>query len=511
MAQNALLKRSTARRKDKSESLEKKIMGVPARIMRPRLIMIGTVTALVLFGLIMIYSASSVKALSLTGDSAFYVKRQLICLVLGLGLMAFTSYVDYHTLRNCLFILWLITVGMLLAVWLMGSDANGATRWVEIGPVRLQPSEFAKATIVLAAANLASEFYGGGNIDPGSFMLQIVVYIAAPMLLIFMQPDNGTVIIIMVMLFAILYNSGFPRDLLIKMAFAVFIVGLIVILTIPYARQRVFNVFDTSSDYYGDNYQINQGFIAFGSGGLFGVGLGMSRQKYFYLPEAHNDFIFAIIGEEFGLLGTLLVIFAFALLLYEAIKIAQNAPDLLGQLIVIGCITLLITQMFVNIMGVLGMMPMSGKTLPFISYGGSSIMSCLMLVGLMINVSMRSTLPETVYDQRRSNLALAEEDTGVGEAHVRSSAASTGRSTQLATPRPRPTAASSGQATKLSSPTERRGNLSVVEGGGGYERINLGPNPSDRLRSGSSNGPTINTSGKGARGGSSRSGRGKRG
>lgn len=507
-----------------SESMEKQIMGVPARIMRPRLFLIAITALLVCFGFVMIFSASSVEAISETGDAGYYVKRQIIFAAGGLLVAIAVANIDYHALTHWLWLTWLILVLLLLAVRLVGGSTNGASRWIQIGFFRLQPSEFAKPVIALAAANIVHQFYSERSINEIQFVTHGMLFVGVPVGLIIIQPDNGTVGIIGLMIYAILYYGGFPRDVLVRLFFFGVVVIMVVILTYPYARQRILTMIDPSSDPYDTGYQLNQGFIAFGSGGLFGVGIGMSRQKYSYLPEAHNDFIFAIIGEELGLVGTLFVVACFFFLVYEAIQIARQAPDLLGRLLVIGCITVIITQFFINAMGVLGLFPLSGKPMPFLSYGGSSIVSCLILIGLIVNVSKQSTLPDTVHDQRRRALTIAEdEDTGVGEAFVRGTASSEfdtganngrgaarrGSSVQLAI---RPSRNSDvimeHDTAPQSQRRQRSGGFSVLEGGksapksfgsnksssGGYERINLGADPSERLRG--SSGPKVHGSSK---------------
>lgn len=480
MARNAASKRTTSssRNQNRSEALEKQILGVPARIMRPRLIFIIVVAALVFFGFVMIYSASSVKALSSTGNAAYYLIRQMGCAFAGLLTAIFIAHFDYHNIKNPIIfhLLWGATLLALVAVWVLGDSTNGASRWIEIFGVRLQPSEFAKTPIVLGAACIASDYYSERSINLGQAVVRSLIYIGIPVGLIVIQPDKGTAGIIVAMVFAVLYYAGFPRDVLVKLLGFLGVIALVISLADDYSRQRILTMIDPSSDPYDTGYQLNQGFIAFGSGGLFGVGLGMSRQKYSYLPEAHNDFIFAIIGEELGLVGTLLVLAAFIIIIYEAIQIARQAPDLLGRLIVVGSITLITVQAFINILGVLGMFPLSGKPLPFLSYGGSAIWGELMLVGLIINVSKRSKLPETAYDRRRQAMSLAEEeDTGVSEAYARGSAPR--GSLQL-------------QSFDPSAQRPSKG-LRLIEGGSSdmdasrqtsYKRKNLGPSAADRLR-----------------------------
>ena len=185
------------------------------------------------------------------------------------------------------------------------------------------------------------------------------------------------------------------------------IILLVMILRDDYSRQRVITMLFPESDPFGAGYQIIQGYYAFGNGGLFGVGIWLSRQKYSYLPEAHNDFIFAIIGEELGLLGTVFVCLLFVLFVWAAIQIAQYSNDLWGKLIAAGCGSLIAVQFLVNVCGVTGMVPLTGKPLPFLSYGGSSVLSCFILVGLILSVSNHSDLPETVHDVQRAQLGEA--------------------------------------------------------------------------------------------------------
>ena len=263
-----------------------------------------------------------------------------------------------------------------------------------------------------------------------------------------------------------------------------------------YSKARIMTVFDPFSDEYGAGYQLVQGFYALGSGGLTGVGIGLSRQKYNYLPMAHNDFIFAVVGEELGFLGTFLLIAAFALLLWAGLKIAENAPDLMGRLIAAGCTSLIIIQLLLNVSGVIGIFPLSGKPVPFISYGGSSIISSLMLVGLVMSVSLRSTLPQTRYEQRRAKMRIAPNGDGQGSlesAHVGGSTAGN--------PIPRSLSnkgiALQSRATTSDTNSSSRANLRVVNGGAprhaplagrvtvdssGRRRVDLRPSAAERLR-----------------------------
>ena len=502
------------------------IMGVPARIMAPRLVLIVSTLALVCLGIVMIFSASSVEAISEMGDAAYYVKRQAMFAGIGLLLAIACAKIDYHWLAGRLFVpVWAGTVLLLLAVYFLGDETNGATRWVMVGPMRLQPSEFAKVTLAIAAAKVVNDFFGERTIDMPTMILRGSVYIGVPMALIFIQPDKGTTGIIVVMVLAVAVSAGVDTRPISRIALAALVVGLIASLATEYSRQRILTVLDPWSDPYGTGYQLTRGFMAFGSGGVFGLGLGMSRMKYSYLPEAHNDFIFAVIGEELGLVGTLAVVALFAALLWAILRVSRNASDFLGRLVAVAVAALIAAQFFLNAMGVLALFPLSGKPMPFLSYGGSSIMSCLMLVGLAVNVSLGSSLPETVHDVRRRSMTLAEEeDTGVGEPHVHAG-------THDAAPLATATGASRSGSTAsrsvpLASPEEARRGLRLVDGGSsasgalgraergsadGRGRIDLGPSASERLRP--SSGPTVRRgrgsfpSGRGGSVGAARSGR----
>lgn len=474
----------------KTRKRERAIRGVPARFMSPRLIFCVCVVVLSLFGLLMIYSASSVTSLiseSTNFDAAYYAKRQGVFLAAGLAAALVLARIDYHVWSgSILTAIWVVTVVLLLAIFLSssGEDAYGAVRWLALGGFSLQPSEFAKVTIVLTAANLAQRYFDDASIAFDSFIKLMGVGVGIPLVLILAQPDKGTTMILAATLLVMGYLAGLPRNLIIFLAFVGIAGFLILSLRDVYSRARIITMFDPWRDYYGDGYQLIQGFYAFGSGGLLGIGLGFSRQKYSYLPMAHNDFIFAVIGEELGLVGTVGVLAVFALLGWAGARIAKNAPDLAGRLIASGCTGLIIIQLLVNVCGVLGMIPLTGKPVPFISYGGSTIVSCLMLVGLTVSVSRSSRLPETVHDRARGRWQVDER--GEEESYASIPQARSSR-----TPAP----------VYDAHPTElARGPFTIVEGGASRPRnasdgpaqnrarIDLGPSAADRLRGRSTKG-----------------------
>ena len=257
------------------------------------------------------------------------------------------------------------------------------------------------------AANLISEYYEGTTYSSRELLTFFLLGVMLPLGLIFMQPDKGTVTVVAETLVIMLYFGGAPG----KLCVGILVLGIATLALIsyaqPYSRARIQIMLNPWSDPYNKGYQLIQGLYAFGSGGVFGVGIGMSKQKYSYLPMAYNDFIFAVVGEELGLVG----------------KIARYAPDLAGQLAVVGCTFIIVAQMLLNVTGVLCMFPLSGKPIPFVSYGGSSIMSSLMLAGVVMSVSLQSKLPQTEYDDRRSEWSVTSaprQESFVGEPTPRS-------------------------------------------------------------------------------------------
>lgn len=472
-----------APRANRQQRGERSLFGVPERFMRPRLVLLASVVVLVAFGLLMVFSASSVTALNSTGDAAYYLKRQLAFIALGTAVAVVLAKVDYHVwVRSALMIVWVVTVVLLVAVVALGTDNGmGATRWIDLGFFDLQPSEFAKITVIFTAANVAEQYYERGSIDLAHFLVLLGVGVGLPLVLIIIQPDKGTTMVCGLTLVVMGYLAGVPKRYLflaLLLAGGAF-VGLS--LKDDYSRARFLTMFDPWADPYGNGWQLIQGFYAFGSGGLLGVGVGFSRQKYAYLPMAHNDFIFAVIGEECGLVGTLGLIAGFMVFLWAGLQIARHAPDLAGRLVAAGCTSIVVIQLFLNVLGVIGWFPLSGKPIPFVSYGGSSILASLMLVGLVTSVSVHSRLPETAHDRERRS--WREVDAGEGGAGL----------SLVGEPTPR------SERSAAAAPRAARPGLRVVEGGssargergaprgrvsesGGRRRIDLGPSPTERLR-----------------------------
>lgn len=466
-----------------SELGEKLIAGVPARIMRPRLVFASCLAALCSVGLLMVYSASSVEALKEFGDSWYYLFRQAI--FMGIGLVVFMvigsrRVIPWHLIRSGLIVLfWGVIVALLVVVLFIGAGAEswGASRWIPLGFFNLQPAEFAKPAVIMMAAHLLAGYYEDGSMDTPSFLLVLAVSVGLPAMLIFVEPDLGTTLIVLATVFVMWYVCGISYRLIGLIALVAIVSVILMIVTSPYRLARISVYLDPWSDPYGDGYQATLAIMAFASGGLFGRGIGNSTMKYHYLPEAHNDYILAIIGEELGFVGTVLLVLVFLALIAAGFYIARRSPSLHGQLIAVGCSAALLIQFCINAAGILGLGPMTGKPLPFISYGGSSVLTSFVLAALIFRVSVESDI-ETPADRRRAGLSV------VGPHDGRRRGPRAGDSGRV------------GPASPERPPMGRRGGLSVLEGAGrsrrpdgtqggtrgGYRRVDLGAGAQERLR-----------------------------
>lgn len=454
---------------------ERYIAGVPARIMRPRLVFLTCLFSLVCFGLLMVYSASSVEALHENGSATFFLFRQAA--FAGVGVLAMVAIVrilpDSWFGEDVLRIFLMGMMGLLVLVFFMGSGSRGATRWLNIAGIQFQPSEFLKPfAIAYSAIMLDRIFSPGGNIN--EFLRKMGVYLGISLFLIFVQPDFGTVLIILLTLMCMALFAGLDPKYIVWTVVAGIVVIAIALIAEPYRMTRVQVAWNPWADEYGDGYQATLAIMAFASGGLFGRGIGNSTMKYSYLPEAHNDYILAIIGEEVGFLGTLLFFLVFAMLIYSAFRIAEQATDRRGALMASGSAVILAVQFLINALGILNVFPMTGKPLPFISYGGSSIIVSLMLAGLILRVSYESARRDE-YDRRRESFAVMDESTA-GVPHTRGERSSRGGFTVLNG------FASESDARPRSAPQSRPQRPTPRNTGGGYNRIDLNSDPSARLR-----------------------------
>jgi cell division protein FtsW len=366
-----------------------------------RLLVLVTL-GLVAFGLVMVYSATSAAAALGDGDPMTFLKRQAVYALLGVVLLVAAARFDYRRLRYLALPLLLVALGLCAAVLVAGPEINGAHRWFLLGPASFQPSELAKLALSLFIA-----VYLARRRPPrtfGELIRPIGLLTAVFCGLILLEPDLGTTIALCGMVLAMLLVAGVPVRLLFAASLLAAAVGAIAIWAEPYRRARIFSFLDPWSDAQGSGFQIVQAMIGIGSGGITGSGLGEGVQKVLYLPEAHTDMIFAVIGEELGLVGSALVVGAFAVFAVAGFRIAIHCRDPFGKLLAAGITALVCGQAAVNLAAVLGIAPLTGIPLPFVSYGGSSLVVLLAGVGILLNIAVHGDVAQArVPDRGRRN------------------------------------------------------------------------------------------------------------
>ncbi|MEF2964670.1 stage V sporulation protein E [Paenibacillus sp. M1] len=358
---------------------------------KPDFWLLASILGLLTIGIVMVYSAGSVLAFHDYGDSFYFVKRQLLFAVLGLVAMFFMMNLDYRILKKYAKVLLLICFGLLIIVLIPGIGVvrGGARSWLGISSFGIQPSEFMKlGMIVFLSYFLSRENYRITHFTKG--LLPPLGVIGAAFGLIMLQPDLGTGTVMLGASLLIVFTAGASIKHLAGLAGigALGFVGLI--LAAPYRLKRITAFLDPWSDPLGAGYQIIQSLYAIGPGGLAGLGLGMSRQKYSYVPEPQTDFIFSILAEELGFIGGLLVLLLFLILVWRGMRVAMTAPDMFGSLLAVGIVGMVGVQVVINIGVVIGLMPVTGITLPLISYGGSSLTLMLTALGILLNISRYS-------------------------------------------------------------------------------------------------------------------------
>jgi cell division protein FtsW len=358
-----------------------------ARLAPPDALLLAAIAALVAIGLIMIYSASSATAYATYRDTAYYLKRQLVWLAVALA-CAFVAYrIDYHQLRRAAPFGIALAFSALVAVLVphVGQVSGGSRRWLGVRAFSFEPSELAKlALVVFLAAKLSTMGERLRSLVRGVVpCLLVTCALAVPVLL---EPDMGTASLLVFTSFGLLFCAGARLTHLALSSLAMLPVILLAIGSSPYKRARIFAFLDPWKDPQNTGFHIVQSLLALGSGGLFGLGLGASRQKFFYLPEQYTDFIFAILGEELGLLGALGVVALFVVFAFRAVRLALAAPDRFGMFLALGCTLLIVIQAFVNIGVVTSSWPVTGVPLPFVSFGGTSLVVSLTAVALIVNV-----------------------------------------------------------------------------------------------------------------------------
>ncbi len=348
------------------------------------------VAILVAVGIVMIYSASAIYANSRMGDSLYYLKRHLIYLIVGLVMMLAAMGTDMDKLRRLAKPAAMLAMILLVLVLIphIGREMGGAKRWFKFGPVNFQPSEFAKIVIILYIADVAArkgselrDFFRG--FLPPMIVLGLIVGLTL------LEPDLGTAVTIFMIAILMLYVGGVKPAHITASILASLPVLYLLLFSVSYRKKRMMAFLNPWADRRGTGFQIIQSFIALGSGGLFGVGLGQSRQKLFYLPASHTDFIFSIIGEELGFIGTASIVVLFTLFVWQGMKIVFRAPEMFEKLVSLGVVSLIAIEAIINVGVTAGALPTKGLPLPFISYGGSGLIFHLLAIGLLLNIAKK--------------------------------------------------------------------------------------------------------------------------
>ncbi|QYG92798.1 putative lipid II flippase FtsW [Iamia sp. SCSIO 61187] len=358
-------------------------------------ILLALVAVLVLFGLVMVLSSSSLVALEETRSTWSYASRQAVWALLGIVGMGAAVWSDRRLWRRWCRVALLGVVGLLLVVLAVGPRINGARRWIALGPIQLQPSELAKVAVICFVADLLAKRSREVH-DPRRAVWPVVGVLGVVCGLILLQPNLGTTLVIVTVALAMLLASGATmRPLVVVGGVVVAAAGLLVWFE-PYRRRRLFAMFDPWSNASTTGYQAIQANVGLADGGLTGLGLGQSRAKWGYLPFAHTDFVFAIIGEELGLIGALATVALFVAIAFVGVRAALQACDRFSTLVAVGITTWLVAQAFLNIGVVIGLLPNTGVPLPFVSYGGSSLLVTMVAAGMLLNIARhpRAELPD---------------------------------------------------------------------------------------------------------------------
>jgi cell division protein FtsW len=355
-------------------------------------LVLGCSMLLLALGLTMVLSASSVKQLQATGSAYTLFQKQAVWVAIGLPAMWVASRLPVKTFRALAYPLLLLAMVALALVLVpgLGRSANGATRWVDLGPVQIQPSELAKLALVLWGADLLARKDRLGQLTEWRpLLVPLMPGAGVLVLLVMLGSDLGTTLVLLTIFLALLWVVGAPGRLFVGIAGLVGLLVSILIVVEPYRMQRLTGFLDPSGNKLTTNYQGTQGLYAVASGGLFGTGLGEGRAKWDYLPHAETDFIFAIVGEEFGLVGTLVVLGLFGMLAYAGLRIARRVKDPFTRLAAAGATAWLVVQAVVNIGAVIAVLPITGIPLPLVSYGGSALIPSLFALGMLLAFAKR--------------------------------------------------------------------------------------------------------------------------
>lgn len=335
---------------------------------------------LVFLGLIAVADASAPQAFAVFSDPFYFARQQVVWGVLGVIAMVVCANIHYSYWRKYAFVIFVTAIFLLVAVLIpgIGSKVLGARRWISVGPATLQPSEVAKLGLAIFVARLISDKY------PLSWILASVGVVV---FLVMMQPDLGTTISLVTIVMTQLFVSGVALATLAGLGVLGALGGTMLILSSGYRRARLMTFLESSTDPLGTSYHMRQIILALGSGGLFGVGVGKSRQKHLFLPESATDSVFAVIAEELGFIGSAALVLLLLIFVFKCIKIASNAPDMFSKMLAVGISAWIGGQMILNLGSMVGLMPLTGIPLPFFSYGGSSLLSVLAGTGILLNIS----------------------------------------------------------------------------------------------------------------------------
>lgn len=363
--------------------------GFPNKMGTVDFFLFSVIMLLVAVGVVMVFSASSYFAFYKYKDSMYFLKRQGLWATLGVIFMFIAMSYDYHELKKHTKIIMIITTLLLLVVFAF-PERNGARRWIPLGPATFQPSEIAKYMVVLFIAK--SIEMKGEKIK--TFFRGVIPYLLVGgfyAALVYLEKNLSIATVIMGVTFIMLFVAGAKFSHLSAVVAPVVCAGAAAILLVPFRRARFFTYRNPWIDPQRTGYQLIQSFLALGSGGIWGVGLGQSRQKCYYIPEPHNDFIFAVIGEELGLIGCAFIVMLFSVFIWRGIVTAVKAKDTFGTMLATGITAVIAIQAIINIAVVTGSIPVTGVPLPFISYGGSSLVLNLTAMGVLLNVSRQKS------------------------------------------------------------------------------------------------------------------------
>lgn len=349
---------------------------------------LAVTVVLALIGLVMVFSASAVVAGNRFQDSIYFLKRHLAWLAFGFLLLQLASRMDYMVWRRLALPALGLTAVLLVLVLVpsIGAMAKGARRWIRMGPISVQPAEMVKLAVVLYLACYLTKREGRLTGFVSGFLPPLAV-VGLLAVLVLLEPDLGTVVVVGLVTYAMLFLGGARLSHLFSVVPVALAGVALLVWRSPYRLQRLMTFLDPGKDPTGAGFQVNQSFLAFGSGGAFGVGLGEGQQKLFFLPEAHTDFVLALVGEELGLAGTATIMALFGLLVLKGFQIAGRAREPFGRHLALGITLLIGFQALINAGVATGLLPTKGLTLPLVSYGGSSLCVSLMAIGILLNIS----------------------------------------------------------------------------------------------------------------------------